>query len=153
VRAIRARALSGRGPVHAERRSDRMRRAEEDPRQIVANWGTLAAEVAPLVTPILLLVRDAAATDPEMARMRSEMDDDRRRRMTRNARHLHSAGHLRRGIALREAVDILWTYSSPELYELLVHRRGWPPFRYGQFIAEAMTAALLPPAPGTSRRG
>jgi hypothetical protein len=40
----------------------------------------------------------------------------------------------------------MWTYSSPELYELLVVVRGWPVERYGTFIAEAMVAALLPDA-------
>jgi hypothetical protein len=38
----------------------------------------------------------------------------------------------------------MWTYSSPELYELLVLGRGWPTERYGAFIADAMIAALLP---------
>jgi hypothetical protein len=38
---------------------------------------------------------------------------------------------------------VLWSYSSPELYELLVLRRGWTPERYGNFIADAMIAALL----------
>ena len=47
VRAIRDRGLGGHGPVHAEQRSDRMRMAERDPRQIILNWGSLAAEVAP----------------------------------------------------------------------------------------------------------
>ena len=48
------------------------------------------------------------------------MDADRLRRMTENARRLASAGHLRGGITLAQAADVLWTYSSPELYELLV---------------------------------
>jgi hypothetical protein len=39
---------------------------------------------------------------------------------------------------------VLWTYSSPELYDMLVIRRGWAVERYGQFIADAMIAALLP---------
>jgi hypothetical protein len=38
---------------------------------------------------------------------------------------------------------VLWTYTSPELYELLVVRRGMPLEDYGHFVAEAMTAALL----------
>ena len=42
---------------------------------------------------------------------------------------------------------MLWTYSSPELYELLVLSRGWPAGRYATFIADAMIAALLPPQP------
>ena len=144
VRAIRDRALMGTGPVPAESRSDRMRRLEKDPHQLIARWGSFTSEIAPLVSPILLLVRSAAATDSEMAILLAEMDADRLRRMTTNARHLHTAGYLRAGVTLANAVDILWTYSSPELYELLVLRRGWAIERYGRFIGEAMAGALLP---------
>jgi hypothetical protein len=64
--------------------------------------------------------------------------------MAHNARTLLEGGHLREGITLQAATDVLWTYSSPELYELLVIRRGWSIHRYGRFIADAMIAALLP---------
>jgi len=144
VRAIRDQALAGAGPVHAERRSDRMQASENDPRQIIRGWGVLTTEVAPRVAPVLLLVRDAAASDPELARLQAEMDAARLTRMTHNARTLLEGGHLRRGITLDEAADVLWTYSSPELYEMLVIRRGWAVERYGRFIADAMIAALLP---------
>jgi hypothetical protein len=39
---------------------------------------------------------------------------------------------------------VLWTYSSAELYELLVLRREMPLRQYGRFIADAMIDALLP---------
>ena len=42
----------------------------------------------------------------------------------------------------------MWAYCSPELYGLLVLRRGWTAGRYGQFIAQALADALLP-AQGT----
>jgi len=144
VRAIRDHALAGEGPVHAERRSDRMQASENDPRKIVRGWGVLTMEVAPRVAPVLLLVRDAAASDPELARLQEEMDAARRTRMAHNARTLLNGGHLRQGVTLDAATDVLWTYSSPELYELLVIRRGWSIERYGRFIADAMIAALLP---------
>jgi AcrR family transcriptional regulator len=144
VRALRDRGLAGEGPRPAPERSDEMRTRETDPRKIIANWGTLTIEVAPRVSPILLVVRAAAEADPELAELRDEMEADRLRRMTTNARHLHGAGYLREGITLKAATDILWTYSSPELYELLVLRRRWSTDRYGRFIAEAMIAALLP---------
>jgi hypothetical protein len=60
-----------------------------------------------------------------------------------NARRLHRAGHLRDGITVAQAADVLWTYSAPELYELLVLRRRWTPKRYGRFVADAMINALL----------
>jgi AcrR family transcriptional regulator len=146
VRAIRTRALAGEGPIPAEQRSDRLRLVETDPHRLLAQWGKLTTEVAPKVAPILLLVRSAAASDAEMAELLSELDADRLRRMTTNARHLQRAGHLRAGVTLSDAVDTLWTYSAPELYELLVLRRGWKLERYGRFIADAMAAALLRPS-------
>ena len=145
VRAIRDQALAGAGPVHAERRSDRMQASEDDPRAIIRGWGVLAMEVAPRVAPVLLLVREAAASDRELARLQEEMDAARLTRMTHNARTLLKGNHLRSGITLDAATDVLWTYSSPELYDLLVMRRGWSVERYGRFIADAMIAALLSP--------
>ena len=144
VRAIRDKALAGAGPVHAERRSDRMQSSEPDPRNTIRGWSVLAMEVAPRVMPVLLLVRQAAASDPELARLQEEMDAARLTRMTHNAQTLLKGGHLRQGMTLAAATDVLWTYSSPELYELVVLRRGWSVQRYGEFIADAMIAALLP---------
>ncbi|MEO8687810.1 MAG: TetR family transcriptional regulator [Solirubrobacteraceae bacterium] len=143
VRAIRTRALQGTSPLPAEQRSDELHAAQSDPRVIIEAWGALTAEITPRVSPILLLIRDAAATDPEVRSLLEEMDADRLRRMTQNARRLLDAGHLRPGIELAQAADVLWTYSSHELYELLVLRRGWTPQRYGRFIAAAMIEALL----------
>ena len=34
----------------------------------------------------------------------------------------------------------------PEVYELLVVQRGWTPERYGRWVADTLTAALLPEA-------
>jgi AcrR family transcriptional regulator len=143
VRAIRAKALEGEGPVPAEERSDAVQRREADGNKIIEAWGALTAEVAPNVAPILLLVRAAAATDPEGKALLDEMDGDRLRRMAANARRLRDGGHLRTGVTLTQATDVLWTYSAPELYELLVLRRGWSPERYGDFVATAMINALL----------
>jgi hypothetical protein len=129
--------------VPAEQRSDALHTPEGDPRTVIEAWGALVTEVAPRVAPILLLIRSAAATDPEVMGLLDEMDRDRLRRMTDNARRLRDNGHLRPGITLAHAADVLWTYSSAELYELLVIRRGWSPETYGRFVAEAMIKALL----------
>jgi AcrR family transcriptional regulator len=143
VRAIRTRALEGEGPVPAELRSDALHEHESDPRKIIEAWGRFTAEIAPRAAPIMLLIRAAAVTDPDVVALADEMDADRLRRMTLNARRLHDAGHLRRGLTIAAAADVLWTYSAPELYELLVLRRGWPLTRYGRFVADAMINALL----------
>jgi AcrR family transcriptional regulator len=150
VRAIRERALVGAGPVPAEQRSDAISRAAANGYDVVAGWGQLIAEVAPRVAPILLLVRDAAVADPEMATLQRDLDDDRHRRMTDNARALHERGFLRADVGADEAADVLWLCSAPELYERLVLRRHWPIERFAAFAVTTMTSALLPPrrAPG-----
>jgi AcrR family transcriptional regulator len=147
LRAICHEALAGEQPVPAETRSDALQAAERDPHEIIRGWGALTAEIAPRVAPILLLLRTAAAADPEMAGLQSEMSSQRLERMTHNARNLASANHLREDLTVERAGEIMWTYSSPELYELLVLARGWPLERYGAFVAAAMIAALLPPEP------
>ncbi len=142
VAAVHERGLAGRGSVPAPRRSDEMQDLESDPRQVIRNWGRLTTEVAPLVCPILLLIRSSAGSDPDMARLLLHTDQERLRRMRRNARTL--TPHLRPGVTPREAADILWTYSSPDLYDLLVVRRRWRLERYGRFVADSMIAELLP---------
>lgn len=145
VRAIYERGLAGQGEVHAEARSDILQTTEPDPYIIMRGIGKLAAEVAPRVAPIMLLIRDAAVTDPQMATLKSQLDDQRLERMTNNARNLANADHLRSGLSIDDAGEIMWTYSSPELYELLIIKRGWDNQRYAAFTTSALTAALLPP--------
>jgi hypothetical protein len=122
-----------------------MQATENDPREIIRGWSVLTTEVAPRVAPIMLLVRAAATADPEMTRLQSQLNAKRLKRMTNNARSLANTGGLRAEITIERAGEILWTYSSPELYELLVLTRGWPLDLYANFIADAMIAALLGP--------
>ena len=144
VRAIYERALQGTGPVPAEQRSDRLQAEETDPRRIISGWGRFVTELAPRAARIHRIIRDAAAADPELTALLRQIDDDRLVRMTANARRMSRAGHLKPGLSVRAAADVLWTYSSPELYDLLVVRRGMPLAEYGRFVAAAMSAALLP---------
>lgn len=141
VRAVVSRALEGIGPRRAESRSDAL--AGDDLQALLRGWGTLAAEVAPRVAPILLLVHAGAAHDPELADIAAELDHDRRSRMTDNARRIADAGHLPGGLTIERTADILWTYSSPQVYDLLVQLRGWTTDQYAEFIALGVSAHLI----------
>ncbi len=138
VRAVAAQALQGVGPVAAETRSDAL--PTGDLESLVRGWGLLASEVAPRVAPILLIVHTAAAHDREIAELRDELDDARRARMTDNARRIADAGLLPEGLSIERAGDILWTYSSPQIYDLLVLRSGWNLDQYANFIADGVAA-------------
>jgi len=142
VHELRAHALHGTGPIPAEDRSDQLRELA-DPREVVRGWAKLAGEVAPRVAPILGLVREAALLDPAIRQLADELDADRLRRMRANARFLAGAGHLRRGVSLTQATDVLFAVSAQEMYELLVVRRGWSLRRYTGFVATTIENALL----------
>jgi AcrR family transcriptional regulator len=144
VRAIWVKSLEGAGPVPAEERSDAIRATELDPRSLIRAWGGFVTEVAARVAPIALLIRAAAASDVRMAELLAEVDQQRLQRMETNARGLFERGDLRSDLTLEDARDIMWTWSSPESYELLVIRRGWSAERFGSLAAEQMIAALLP---------
>ena len=136
-------ALKGQGPTPAEQRSDAMQAAEADPRKMLRGLGAFTAEVAPRIAPLLLLLSTAAETDTAMAQLRADFDTSRLARMTQVAQTLASKTQLRLGVSVDEAAEIMWAYSSPELYGLLVLTRGWRPERYGQFVGESLVDALL----------
>ncbi len=143
VRAVHQRGLEGRGVTPAETRSEAMSARETDPFTLVDNWGSFVAEVSPLVAPILLLIRSAAATEPELASLLREVDEARRARMKTNAQVLARRGFLSEGVSVQRATDIMWACTSPDLYDLLVVRRGWSPDELGAFVAECLKAVLL----------
>lgn len=146
IRAIGRTGLAGVGSVPAEDRSDAMSARETDPRAILLKWAVLSTEVAPRTAPIMLLIRSAAATEPEMATVLDEMNDERRDRMAHNASGLAEKGPLRAGVSIDYVRDVLLAYTAPELYELLVLHQHWTVTQYGDFIHRGLVAELLDPA-------
>ena len=146
VEALYREALRGEGPVPAYERSDHLR-TWPDPREVVRGWSRLAMEVAPRASAVQLLVRDAALVDPQLRGVLHEMDDARHRRMSENAEYLHAAGHLRPGVTVEWAADVMWAVTAPETYELLVLRRGWSPERFADHIDHTVSGLLRSEAP------
>lgn len=143
VRAIYDRGVRGQGRVSAYERSDQMRERETDPRTIMRKWGELTTEVAAQLTPIRLLMRAAAASDPEIAGLLKDSDNQRLERMRHHAEFLAGRGYLREGVTTDKAADILYTCSSVEIYEVLVLQRGWSLSEFAQFVSDFMISGLL----------
>ncbi len=118
-------------------------RQEQDPRRQLELYGTLLAEVNPRLAPLVRVMREAATTDPDIAAALRQLRANRLEGMTEFAALLANRGALRSDISKQQARDVLWTLNSPELYELLVLERGWSARRYGRWIAQQLTAALL----------
>ena len=89
------------------------------------------------------ILRVAAAAEPKVEERRREGAEARRRDQARLARHLHQTGVLRSDLSVRQATDLLWLYSSADIYRLLVRDSGWSPRRYEQWLARTLADMLL----------
>jgi hypothetical protein len=65
--------------------------------------------------------------------------------MRDNARALMETGDVRPDLSLRDVTDTLFAVSSPEMFDLLVNRRGWSGRRFARFQRETIVSALLVP--------
>jgi AcrR family transcriptional regulator len=128
--------------------------AEPDPRTKLRMFADTLAGILPRTAPIQLLIREAAA-DPGLDAVWQQIKFGRLMGMSDMANNLAAGDHLRSGMTVERARDILWTYSAPEIYELLVIERGHSTQDYAEFIASGAIAALLPaqPASRTSKKG
>ena len=115
---------------------------EPDAHRKLRMYATVLAAMLPRTAPIQLLIRQAS-DDPAIAEVWQGIRFGRLMGMTDLATNLAQGGHLRDGVTTDAARDILWAYSSPELYELLVIERGWPTDDYAAFIETGTAAGLL----------
>jgi AcrR family transcriptional regulator len=142
VRAMHERSLLGQGPLPAEGRSDDAQLTAADGAEAARMLGELTAEVAPLVVPLLLVIRTAAdGGDASMRELLARTESDRYARMMHNARTLAGRGLL--AVGVETAADVMWACTAPELYERLVLRRGWSADRFGDLIGRTLFAALM----------
>jgi AcrR family transcriptional regulator len=77
-------------------------------------------------------LREAAASDPDLARLLGENEERRRADVERGAELVYG----RRPTSTQR--DGLWALLSFEVYELLVERSGWSSRRYQTWLAEVL---------------
>jgi len=129
-------------PVWQRSEADAIRAEPDVRRKLIMYTRGLAARQQ-RSAKVQILIRDGAHTDESLAALWQQLLAERLTGMTMLGRHLIESGQLGKGVELDEVRDILWTYTAVELYELLVLERGWPLDRYAEWIARAVTAALV----------
>ena len=119
--------------------------ADPDPRNMVAGFVGVAAQVNVRTAAIYRILVSAAASDPDAATLLDELTRQRQQGQGRVARALARARALRPTLRERDAGDIIHALVSPEVYGLLVVDRGWPPERYETWLTETLVDQLLVP--------
>ena len=115
----------------------------ERPSDHILSQLALATIMLSLEVDLLAFVRAVNAADADAAGVYVQTRAETLHAMSLFARNLHQTGQLQ--VSANEARDLLWTYFSAEVYELLVLERGWSTKRYGRFLADAVIAALVEP--------
>ena len=118
-------------------------RAEPDAARKIMLYMRHLARSAHRYAPLQLLARDAARADHTAAEVWAQMRQETLTAMTYFADDLIATRQVRDGLSADEVRDILWTYHSPELYELLVIERGWAADRYARFLGDATVRVLV----------
>jgi AcrR family transcriptional regulator len=138
-------AISGtdRAVPAVERDYVRAIQAEPDPAAKLAVYAAAVATIQARMAPLYQVLQQAATAEPELAALWTEISERRAANMRLFAAELAATGRLRPGVGVEEAADVLWSTNGPELYLLLVGRRGWDPDRFGRWLADAWTVLLL----------
>lgn len=131
----------------AERPETELIRQQADARSKLRSYAEGAAVRAERSAGIQLVLRNGAASDPVVARLWQQLQDERLTGMTMFARHLAETGCLRPGLDVDGARDILWAAISVEVFDLLVRQRGWAPPAYADWLARILIASLAPAEP------
>lgn len=142
-------AISGSDEALAPERRDYVQRMRAEPDPVRKLWiyaGAMRA-IQTRMAPLLLALRDAAATEPAAQQVWREIGERRAQNMRRLVADL-GRGVLRRGLSIDGAADIIWATASSEMFVLLTVERGWTLERYERWLADAWTAQLLRPSPG-----
>jgi hypothetical protein len=90
-----------------------------------------------------MVLQAAAPLDPGLHALWHEISERRATNMRLLARELAATGRLRAGLSEPVAADILWSMNSPELYLLLVGKRGWSPGDFEAWLADSWGRLLL----------
>lgn len=129
----------------AERPPVRSLLQDPDPRNQLAAFVRIAADVNSRTAAIYRILVSAAASDPDAAALLADLTRQRQEGQGRIARALARSGALRPGLRARDAGDLVHALASPELYGLLVVDRGWPVERYHAWLTGTLVDQLLAP--------
>jgi len=136
----------------AERPHVRAMLGASDPRERLAGFVTISADVNTRVAPVYGILVGAAASDAGAAALLDTVTGQRQQGQRMIARSLAREGALRDGMRERDAADVVHALLSPEMYRLLVVDRGWKAERYRTWLTETLVDQLLPEEPaGTGR--
>jgi AcrR family transcriptional regulator len=136
-------AISGTDQAIPAEQRDYVRaiQAAPDAETKIAIYAAAITAIAPRMALVLGIVQQAAATEPDLAALWTEIAERRADNMRLFVADLAAVASLR--LDPGEAADIVWATNAAEMYQLLVGQRGWTPQRYERFLTDTWRRLLL----------
>jgi AcrR family transcriptional regulator len=106
---------------------------------VLADW---FPEVHRRTAAVFQVVAEAAAVDPEIAKLEQRRATQRLVNYGEAAAVLRERRGLRRGLSDHEAAALIWSVGHPQVYRTLVDDVGWSQQAYRTWLGTALTAAL-----------
>lgn len=117
--------------------------AEPDPRAQLSQLAENSRIVKTRIAPMLKVIRDAAPLDGDLAALWELIQTDYWANQHAVVESIAAKAGLRPGLDVDQATDVLWTLNHPDLWLLLVDRRGWTPAQWQTWFTHAATGQLL----------
>ncbi|MFC3499852.1 TetR/AcrR family transcriptional regulator [Micromonospora krabiensis] len=114
------------------------------PAEVLTAYAQVCTLIGGRAAQIFETTRRAADDTPEVAELWQTLLRNRRAGARMVVERARTLGQLRQGDDLHRAVDILWIFNDPALYDSLVLHCGWPVEDFQRWLAERMCDALLP---------
>lgn len=115
--------------------------AERSGRRRLELWAKLIRQQMETSYDVIVIHREAARSDPDVARAYRRVLDNRARVFSDFVQAL--GDELAAGLDVRTATDLLWALCNEGLWQELTEERGWSPARYERWLARTLTHQLL----------
>jgi AcrR family transcriptional regulator len=114
--------------------------AEPDPERALRLGAREARQVKERAGGLFGVLRSAADADPDSAALWERINAEFH---TNQRVVIEALGPLRPGLDVDRAADIMWTLNHPDVWELLVGRRGWTADEWEEWFVTTLSAQLL----------
>jgi AcrR family transcriptional regulator len=120
---------------------------DPDGRRSIALMVEHGNDIYARVAPVWAAVGQGASVEPEVADVWKGIVEQRRKGIWRIVESLGARGHLRKGLSVDRAADIIYGLHRPETLAVFVGERGWPLEDYKEWSYDTLCRQLLSPQP------
>ena len=92
---------------------------------------------------LVVAAQDAARSDPEVQQLAEQLSAQRAATVAWIVDRIRERGPLREGTTRRDAIDQVWLFMDPAVYQRLTRYRGWSPTRYQRWFVDTVTRLLV----------